>query len=141
MRLPGEVILSAFLMDPDITAREIVIHYHKHWDIEIAYDEIKTHQCAALKGQMPTTIRSKRPDLVKHELYAMLIMYNLIRSLIYEAASKHGKEPLLISFLDSLNFASFRQAFRPSLYCFFVGAILVNAMIRANTRFAPALCR
>ncbi|MBW1745449.1 MAG: hypothetical protein JRJ25_03670 [Deltaproteobacteria bacterium] len=36
-------------MDPDITAREIVIHYHKRWDIEIAYDEIKTHQCATLK--------------------------------------------------------------------------------------------
>ncbi len=30
------------LMDPEITAKEIVIHYHKRWDIEIAYDEIKT---------------------------------------------------------------------------------------------------
>ena len=53
---------------------------------------------------MPTTIRSKRPDLVEQELYAMLIMYNLIRSLIYEAASKQCKDPLLISFLDSLQF-------------------------------------
>lgn len=96
------VRLITSIMDPDITAREIVIHYHKRWDIEIAYDEIKTHQCATLKGQMPTTIRSKRPDLVEQELYAMLIMYNLIRSLIYEAASEHGKDPLLISFLDSL---------------------------------------
>lgn len=96
------VRLITSIMDPDITARDIVIHYHKRWDIEIAYDEIKTHQCATLKGQMPTTIRSKRPDLVEQELYAMLIMYNLIRSLIYEAASKHDKDPLLISFLDSL---------------------------------------
>jgi hypothetical protein len=67
-------------------------------------DEIKTHQCATLKGQMPTTIRSKRPDLVEQELYAMLIMYNLIRSLIYEASAKHGKDPCRISFLDSLQF-------------------------------------
>jgi hypothetical protein len=44
----------------------------------------------------------KRPDLAEQELYAMLIMYNLIRSLIYEAASKHDKNPLLIGFLDSL---------------------------------------
>jgi hypothetical protein len=53
---------------------------------------------------MPTTIRSKRPDLVEQELYAMLIMYNLIRSLIYEAASKHSKDLRRISFLDSLQF-------------------------------------
>jgi hypothetical protein len=32
----------------------------------------------------------------------MLTTYNLIRSLIYEAASRHDKDPLFISFLDSL---------------------------------------
>ena len=90
------------ILDPAITAREIIIHYHKRWDIEIAYDEIKTHQCATLRGQMPTIIRSKRSDLVEQELYAMLIMYNLIRSLIYQSANKEGKEPLQISFLDTL---------------------------------------
>ena len=96
------VRLITTILDPAITAKEIIKHYHKRWDIEIAYDEIKTHQCATLRGQMPTIIRSKRADLVQQELYAMLIMYNLIRSLIHEAASKHSKDPLLISFLDSL---------------------------------------
>ncbi len=96
------VRLITTILDPAITAKEIIKHYHKRWDIEIAYDEIKTHQCATLRGQMPTIIRSKRADLVEQELYAILIMYNLIRSLIHEAASKHGKDPLLISFLDSL---------------------------------------
>ena len=70
--------------------------------IENLYDEIKTHQCATLRGQMPTIIRSKRADLVEQELYAMLIMYNLIRVLIYESANKEGKYPLQISFLDTL---------------------------------------
>lgn len=51
---------------------------------------------------MTTIICSKLADLVEQELYAMLITYNLIRSLIYEAASKYGKDPLLISFLDTL---------------------------------------
>ena len=51
---------------------------------------------------MPTIIRSKRADLVEQELYAMLIMYNLIRVLIYESANKEGKYPLQISFLDTL---------------------------------------
>ena len=90
------------LLDPAITAKEIVIHYHKRWDIEIAYDEIKTHQCATLKGRMPTILRSKRADLVEQELYAILITYNLIRSLITEATDKEGGNPLLISFLDTM---------------------------------------
>lgn len=103
-QIPGfrPVRLITSILNSAITAKEIVIHYHKRWDIELAYDEIKTHQCATLRGQMPTIIRSKRADLVEQELYAILITYNLIRSLIYEAASKHGKNPLLISFLDSL---------------------------------------
>ena len=103
-QVPGfrPVRLITNILDPAIPAKEIVMHYHKRWDIEIAYDEIKTHQCATLRGQMPTIIRSKRADLVEQELYAMLITYNLIRSLIYEAASKHNKDPRLISFLDSL---------------------------------------
>jgi hypothetical protein len=104
LQIPGfrPVRLITTILDETISAKEIAIHYHKRWDIEIAYDEIKTHQCATLRGQMPTTLRSKRADLVEQELYAMLITYNLIRSLIYEAASKHNKDPRLISFLDSL---------------------------------------
>ncbi|MCP5095415.1 MAG: IS4 family transposase [Chloroflexi bacterium] len=94
--------LMTNILDPDLTARELALHYHQRWDIEIAYDEIKTHQCATLRGQSPTTFRSKRPDLVVQELYAMLIMYNLVRLLIVQAAAAHGKDPRFISFLDAL---------------------------------------
>jgi hypothetical protein len=94
--------LMTNILDPDISARDLVLHYHKRWDIEIAYDEIKTHQCATLRGQSPTTFRSKRPDLVAQELYAMLIMYNLVRLLIVQAAATHDKDPRFISFLDTL---------------------------------------
>ena len=94
--------LMTNILDTDITARELALHYHKRWDIEIAYDEIKTHQCATLRGQSPTTFRSKRPDLVGQELYAMLIMYNLVRLLIVQATATNGKDPRSISFLDVL---------------------------------------
>lgn len=94
--------LMTSLLDPAITAHEIAVHYHRRWDLEIAYDEIKTHQCATLRGQSPTTFRSKRPDLVEQEVYALAIMYNLIRTLICQAATQHGQDPLAISFLDAL---------------------------------------
>ncbi len=103
-QIPGfrPVTLITNILDTTITARELALHYHKRWDIEIAYDEIKTHQCATLRGQSPTTFRSKRPDLVEQELYALLVMYNMVRLLIRRAAEEHGKDPCLISFLSAL---------------------------------------
>jgi hypothetical protein len=104
-QIPGfpPVRLITNLSGPAITAKEIVIHYHRRWDIEIAFDEIKTHQCATLKGQAPTIFRSKRSDLVKQELYCILIMYNLIRTLIIKAIQTEDADPLSISFLETLD--------------------------------------
>ena len=93
--------LMTNLLDPSITAREIALHYHKRWDIEIAYDEIKTHQCATLRGQSPTTFRSKLPELVKQELFALAISYNAVRTIISQAAEQHSQDPRSISFLET----------------------------------------
>lgn len=90
------------LLAASISAKELIIQYHKRWDIELCFDEIKTHQCATLRGQMPTLFRSKRPDLVEQELYAMMLLYNLIRETILQAATQADKDPLTISFLDAL---------------------------------------
>jgi hypothetical protein len=104
-QIPGfrSVRLITSLLDPTITAQEIIAHYHKRWDIEIAFDEIKTHQCATLKGHMPTILRSKRSDLVEQELYCILTAYNMIRSLIKESTDTEGGDPLSISFLETVD--------------------------------------
>ena len=94
--------LMTTLRAPAITAREIALHYHRRGDIEMAYDEIKTHQCVTLRGQSPTTLRSKLPDLVKQDIYALAITYNLVRTRISQAATEHGQDPTAISFLEAL---------------------------------------
>ncbi len=94
--------LLTTILDPEISAKELVRHYHKRWDIEIAFDEIKTHQCATLRGQAPTLLRSKTPELVEQELYAVVIVYNLVRKLIHQAARQSNKDARGISFLDAL---------------------------------------
>ncbi|MEA5551629.1 IS4 family transposase [Anabaena cylindrica UHCC 0172] len=98
--LPRRLVTS--IIDPNISAKELIIHYHCRWEVEISFCEIKTHQCATLKGQMPTIFRSKTSELVEQELYAMLIAYNLLRDLIYQSANEYDKNPLLLSFLESL---------------------------------------
>ena len=94
--------LATSLLDPAITATELVVEYHRRWEIELAYDSLKTHQCGRRTGQCPTVLRSKLPELIQQELYAMLTVYNLLRTLIQEAASRYGLDPLSISFVHSL---------------------------------------
>ncbi len=55
--------LMTNLLDTSITARETVLRPHRHWDVEIAYDEIKTHQCAALRGQSPAPCATTHREL------------------------------------------------------------------------------
>jgi hypothetical protein len=90
------------ILDETISAFDLVIHYHKRWDIELAFDEIKTRQCATLKGQTPTVFRSKTAELVEQELFAILISYNCIRQLMCQAGEEHDKEPRFLSFFDVL---------------------------------------
>ena len=93
--------LVTTLVSPAIPADEIARHYHTRWDIEIAYDEIKTHQCATLRGHSPTTFRSKCGDLVEQEFYAMVILYTAIRLLMVQAAQLTSCDPRDLSFLDT----------------------------------------
>jgi hypothetical protein len=94
--------VATSLLDFEIPACEIARHYHRRWEIELAYDELKTHQCPRRRGQCPTVLRSKLPDLVEQEIYGMFTVYNLLRDLINEAARKHELNPLSISFVDAL---------------------------------------
>ena len=85
IQIPGfrPFALMTSILDENCTAYDLARHYHCRWDIEISYDEIKTHQCATRRGQSPTLFRSKRPDLVQQELYAIMITYNLVRLTIF----------------------------------------------------------
>ncbi len=120
------------ILDTQIGAKELAFHYHKRWDIELCFDEIKTHQCATLRGQMPTLFRSKRPELVAQELYAMMVAYNLIRELMLEAAGESQQNPLLLSFLDCLQLLidAIPQMSKPNL---------TEQMVQQQQRYLRAL--
>jgi hypothetical protein len=94
--------LATTLLDTTITPLELARHYHRRWVIELTYDEIKTHQCVTLRGQSPTTFRSRLPDLVEQELYALAIMYNVIRQLMVDAAQLAQVAPGELSFVGCL---------------------------------------
>lgn len=42
-------------------------------------------------------LRGRSPDIVRKEVFAHLLAYNLIRSLLWQAAKTHGEDPLRLS--------------------------------------------
>jgi hypothetical protein len=57
-------------------------------------------------------LRGQSPEIVRKEIWAHLLAYNLIRTVIAQAAAKHGKHPRQISFTRAMRTL---EAFRSPL--------------------------
>jgi hypothetical protein len=91
------------LLDPEkYPALELATEYHRRWECELAYDELKTHLTTVTHGTLHTVFRSKTPDGVTQEAYGTFIAYNLIRRLMAEAGEAHEVPPLEISFVEAV---------------------------------------
>ena len=90
--------LMTTLLDPDAyPAQELIDIYHERWEIELAYDELKTHMI-----ERKESLRSRLPDGVIQEVYGLLLTYNLVRREMLLAAESHQLPPKRISFRSSL---------------------------------------
>jgi hypothetical protein len=78
-------------------ALELVDCYHERWEIELSFDEIKSHQ----RLQVPV-LRSRTPQGVKQEIYALLLAYYAVRFHMHEAACQAGVDPDRLSFTDAV---------------------------------------
>ena len=78
-------------------AAELAALYHDRWEIETAFDELKTH----LRGSH-IVLRSKTPDLVRQEFYGLLMAHFAVRGLMHEAALSADKDPDRLSFLHAV---------------------------------------
>jgi Insertion element 4 transposase N-terminal/Transposase DDE domain len=93
--------LFTTIIDPtDATAVDLAAAYAQRWEIEGAFDELKTHQ----RGPR-TVLRSKSPELVLQEIWGHLCCHYAIRTLMWEAADHGGVDPDRVSFVAALRIA------------------------------------
>lgn len=98
---PSEIRLFTTVMDPgDIGAQELAVAYTQRWEIETAFDELKTHQRGAR-----VVLRSRSPDMVHQEIWGHLCCHYAIRTLMCEAAHHAGRDPDRVSFVAAINIA------------------------------------
>ena len=95
---PDTYRLFTTVTDPDeISAVELAAAYTQRWEVELTFDELKTHQ----RGPR-TVLRSKSPELVLQEIWGHLCCHYAIRSLMADAATHSGHDPDRVSFVAAL---------------------------------------
>ena len=89
------VVITTLLDSKKYTAKKIAELYGLRWEIETAFNHIKTTMGMDI-------LKSKTPDGIKKELHTYCIVYNLIRLVVLQAAKKQKVKPKQISFVDAL---------------------------------------
>lgn len=90
--------LVTSILDPaEAPAQELAELYRERWEFETALDEFKTH----LRGAR-TTLRSQRPELIRQEVYGLLLAHFALRSVMHEAALRGGRDPDRVSFTHTV---------------------------------------
>jgi Insertion element 4 transposase N-terminal/Transposase DDE domain len=95
----GELIcLITSILDPtDATATELATAYHQRWESETSFREKKTY----LRGS-GRVLRSKSPEMVRQEIWALLLTHYAIRKLMCHATDEADVDPDRLSFTRAL---------------------------------------
>jgi len=100
-QMPGfqpQWLLTSLLDAEAFPAQEIVTIYHERWEIELAYDEVKTEML-----DREECIRSRTPARVAQEVWGILVAYNLVRLEMERVADEAHVPPTRISFIAALH--------------------------------------
>ncbi|HEY9779180.1 MAG TPA: transposase, partial [Leptolyngbyaceae cyanobacterium] len=83
-------LITTLLDTKTYSTLKLVELYGKRWNVELDLRHLKT-----TLGM--DVLRCKTPSMVRKEIYICLLAYNLLRSLMWEAATTYGTPPLRLS--------------------------------------------
>jgi Transposase DDE domain len=100
------LIIATTLLDAEaFTQEDLAQLYRARWNAELDLRSLK-------QTLQMDILRCKTPELVRKELWTHILAYNLIRTIMAQAATKHGMDPRAISFKGAVQTL---EAFQPVL--------------------------
>lgn len=90
-------VVTSILDPQQAPAAELAALYHERGEIEVALAELKT----GLRGAR-VVLRSKTPDLVRQEIWGLLLAHFAVRGLMHEAALQADEDPDRLSFAHAV---------------------------------------
>jgi hypothetical protein len=136
------LIVATTLLDADEFAKDDLAQlYRARWNAELDLRSLK-------QTLQMDVLRCKTPELVRKELWTHVLAYNLIRTIVAQAATKHGIDPRTISFKGAVQTLEAFQpvialqgehnpAFRRVLYEHLLDAIAIHRVADRPDRYEP----
>ena len=135
------IVVTTLLDSEEFAKSDLADLYRARWNNELDLRSIK------ITLQMDI-LRCKTPELVRKEIWTHILAYNLIRTIMAQAATQHGIEPRSISFKGTLQTLEAFQpliafqgqrgsSFRMNLYQHLLDAIAVHRVADRPDRFEP----
>ncbi len=137
------IVVTTLLDAEEISRDDLADLYFARWNAELDLRSLK-------QTMQMDILRCKTPELVRKEIWTHILAYNLIRTIIAQAASKHDLKPRSISFKGAIQSLEAFQpliamqgerdaAFRRSLYEQLLDAIATHSVADRPNRFEPRL--
>lgn len=103
-RTKPRVMVTTFLDSVAVSKKDLGELYDHRWMVEINLRSIK----ATMRMDI---LRGKTPEIVRKEIWAHLLAYNLVRKIMAQSANQYNKKPRELSFKLALQIIyAFRQA-------------------------------
>jgi IS4 transposase len=126
-------VLTSMLDNKRFAADDIVDLYSHRWEIELGYREMKQY---LLQNRL--TLRSKTPELVRQELWGVLLAYNLIRFQMAQMAySLKNVEPNELSFSQASAFIIKELTLMPAVSPGRIPEVINNMLAMAKAFVLP----
>jgi hypothetical protein len=92
-----QTLLTSLLDPVTYPTAEIVALYHERWELELGFDEVKTHTL-----EREEALRSRAPERIRQEIWGLAIGYNLVRLEMVHVAARADVAPQRISYRHTL---------------------------------------
>ena len=102
-RVQTRIVATTLLDANEFTKDELAKLYRARWRGELDLRSLK-------QTLQMDVLRRKTPELVRKEIWTHMLAYNLIRTVMAQAAAKHGIEPRSLSFKGAVQTL---EAFHP----------------------------
>jgi Transposase DDE domain len=97
------IVVSTLFDAEEVTASDLASLYRARWNAELDLRSLK-------QTMQMDILRCKTPELVRKEIWTHILAYNLIRTIMAQAAAMHDIEPRSISFKGAVQTL---EAFQP----------------------------
>jgi hypothetical protein len=104
-RTRSVVVVTTFLDPQQVSKEDLAELYRARWHAELDLRALKA-------GMQMRELRGKTPEMVRKEVWAHALAYNLIHTVMAQAAARAGVAPRAISFTGAMQTLA---AFRPLL--------------------------